>query len=265
MTTYFVNSDAVSNAGVSLHYEWVRRGIAVTGGEARFRAALARIRKGDTVLIYANRTGLVARGVAEDDEVIDAIGEQVVNPAEAIEYHRRVNWNLDLGDRPISAQELRAILVQAPRQAVQQVIQGEAALLRRLASVAAAPTADRDEYLQISYHLLAHGPISRPVGVANPVRVESTSAVFLRDPKVRAWTLQRADGRCELCRDPSPFKVAEGPPYLESHHITPLVEGGDDTPRNTAALCPNCHRELHFGEHRASKGALLRDLVAAKE
>lgn len=265
MTTYFVNSDAVSNAGVSLHFEWLRRGVAVTGGGARFRAALARIRKGDTVLIYANRTGLVAQGVAEDDEVIDASGEQMVNPAESIEYHRRVNWNLDLGERPISARELRAIMVQVPRQAVQQVIQGEAALVHRLASVAAVPTADRDEYLRISYHLLAHGPIARPVGVVKPARVESTSAVFLRDPTVRAWTLQRAGGRCELCRDPSPFKVAEGSLYLESHHITPLAEGGEDTPCNTAALCPNCHRELHFGEHRAFKSALLRDFVAAKE
>ncbi|WP_080666815.1 HNH endonuclease signature motif containing protein [Variovorax paradoxus] len=40
---------------------------------------------------------------------------------------------------------------------------------------------------------------------------------------------------------------ATGDPYLEVHHITPLALGGDDTVDNAWALCPNCHREKHFG------------------
>ena len=38
--------------------------------------------------------------------------------------------------------------------------------------------------------------------------------------------------------------------YLESHHIHPLSEGGADTIENVIALCPNHHREAHFGENR---------------
>ena len=34
-------------------------------------------------------------------------------------------------------------------------------------------------------------------------------------------------------------------PYLESHHIIWLSEGGSDTLDNTAALCPNCHKKMH--------------------
>lgn len=37
-------------------------------------------------------------------------------------------------------------------------------------------------------------------------------------------------------------------PYLEVHHKVPLALGGDDTVANATALCPNCHRQNHFGK-----------------
>ena len=54
-------------------------------------------------------------------------------------------------------------------------------------------------------------------------------------------------------------------PYLESHHIATLAEGGPDTPENTAALCANCHRELHYGAERRAKTARLRALIQGKQ
>ena len=36
-----------------------------------------------------------------------------------------------------------------------------------------------------------------------------------------------------------------GEPYLETHHIVWLSEGGEDSIENTVALCPNCHRKMH--------------------
>jgi len=39
-------------------------------------------------------------------------------------------------------------------------------------------------------------------------------------------------------------------PYLEVHHVVPLAKDGSDTPENTVAICPACHRELHFGENK---------------
>ncbi|CAN0604767.1 unnamed protein product, partial [Ectocarpus sp. 12 AP-2014] len=41
-----------------------------------------------------------------------------------------------------------------------------------------------------------------------------------------------------------------GEPFLEVHHIIPLAESGHDAVENTMALCPNCHREAHFGNER---------------
>jgi len=32
------------------------------------------------------------------------------------------------------------------------------------------------------------------------------------------------------------------------HHKKTLALGGEDTVDNSLALCPNCHREMHFGQ-----------------
>lgn len=73
--------------------------------------------------------------------------------------------------------------------------------------------------------------------------------VFDRDPDVVAEVLARACGKCEGCGALAPFiKKTNGEPYLEVHHIVPLVEHGDDMPENALALCPNCHRQRHYGK-----------------
>jgi len=46
----------------------------------------------------------------------------------------------------------------------------------------------------------------------------------------------------------APFKKTDGDPYLEVHHIKQLAKGGPDTAMNAVALCPNCHKEAHYGE-----------------
>lgn len=81
-----------------------------------------------------------------------------------------------------------------------------------------------------------------------PEKVQTVSTGFKRNPDVVAYVLKRAKGVCELCNKPAPFiKVSDNTPYLEVHHWTSLAEGGEDTKDNAAALCPNCHKEAHFG------------------
>lgn len=71
---------------------------------------------------------------------------------------------------------------------------------------------------------------------------------FKRNPDVVAEVLSRASGFCELCKCEAPFiKKSDKTPYLEVHHKIPLAEGGEDTVMNAQALCPNCHRKIHFG------------------
>ncbi len=69
--------------------------------------------------------------------------------------------------------------------------------------------------------------------------------VYYRDKMISDYVKRRADGQCQLCGEEAPFKYPDGTPYLESHHIVPLSEGGMDSPDNCVALCPNCHKKMH--------------------
>jgi 5-methylcytosine-specific restriction endonuclease McrA len=47
--------------------------------------------------------------------------------------------------------------------------------------------------------------------------------------------------------------MKDGAYYLEVHHIIPLSENGEDSVDNAIALCPNCHRQEHYGEQKIDK------------
>lgn len=84
-----------------------------------------------------------------------------------------------------------------------------------------------------------------------PEKVQTVSYSYKRNPDVVAEVLKRANGKCELCQLIAPFtKASDGSPYLEVHHWTSLSEKGKDTIDNAGALCPNCHKQAHFGKHR---------------
>jgi hypothetical protein len=85
------------------------------------------------------------------------------------------------------------------------------------------------------------------IGTDSPDRARSVRWAYARDPKVRAAVMRRANGKCELCSELG-FKQSNGKHYLESHHIITLANEGSDRMTNVIALCPNHHREAHFGE-----------------
>lgn len=81
-----------------------------------------------------------------------------------------------------------------------------------------------------------------------PDSIQVISRAFRRNPDVIAEVLLRANGTCEECLASAPFiRAASNTPYLEVHHRIMLSAGGEDTVANAVALCPNCHRRLHFG------------------
>jgi len=81
-----------------------------------------------------------------------------------------------------------------------------------------------------------------------PEKVEVISIAFKRNADVVATVLDRANGICELCKQDAPFlRAKDNSPYLEVHHKVRLADGGDDTVDNAIAVCPNCHRKLHYG------------------
>lgn len=83
-----------------------------------------------------------------------------------------------------------------------------------------------------------------------PKKFVIQTTVYQRNPDVISEALFRANGTCEGCKKPAPFlRSKDGTPYLEVHHKEQLAYGGEDCIENAIALCPNCHREQHFGQH----------------
>lgn len=71
---------------------------------------------------------------------------------------------------------------------------------------------------------------------------------YNRSPAIKDYAKSRANGVCEYCEESAPFKTDSGEPYLEVHHVDELGEGGEDHPDKVVALCPNCHKEIHYGQ-----------------
>lgn len=85
------------------------------------------------------------------------------------------------------------------------------------------------------------------IGNTSPKRSSYLATFIVRDDRVRKQFLKRAQGRCEHCGELG-FKRSNGSYFVEAHHIISLAEQGPDTLENVIALCPNHHREAHFGE-----------------
>lgn len=81
--------------------------------------------------------------------------------------------------------------------------------------------------------------------------VTRTVLYQVRDPQVVADALRLAKGVCQGCgADKNSLfeRASDGLVYLEVHHIDFLSEGGRDTLDNAIALCPTCHRLMHYGK-----------------
>lgn len=70
-----------------------------------------------------------------------------------------------------------------------------------------------------------------------------------RNEVVREFALQMADGVCQGCGEDAPFYTENDEPFLEVHHLHRVSDGGLDDPENVIAICPNCHREVHYGRN----------------
>jgi 5-methylcytosine-specific restriction endonuclease McrA len=79
-------------------------------------------------------------------------------------------------------------------------------------------------------------------------KVQVERQTYIRNPYLSELTKREANGICQDCHQPAPFiSKSTGEPYLETHHIIPLSKGGSDSIDNLIALCPNCHRQRHYG------------------
>ena len=102
------------------------------------------------------------------------------------------------------------------------------------------------------------------VAPKNTTPKEKIRIAHTRAEAIKKYILARANGICEGCEKPAPFKTSKGP-YLECHHLFRLADGGPDHPKNVIALCPNCHREAHYSIKSNAFNKQLVSIVALLE
>jgi 5-methylcytosine-specific restriction protein A len=90
-----------------------------------------------------------------------------------------------------------------------------------------------------------------PEGNRFPDRANVVVQVIKRDNRVRAHAIKRAKGKCEYCNVRG-FPTTNGGFYVEAHHIIALCDSGCDTVDNVIALCPQHHRQAHYGRDAES-------------
>ena len=76
----------------------------------------------------------------------------------------------------------------------------------------------------------------------------------------------RAQGRCERCG--SLGTLCDAVVVNRTWKFTIYLRLADDGPDDifhVAAICPNCHREAHYGVDPRAFQVALRELVAGKE
>lgn len=77
-------------------------------------------------------------------------------------------------------------------------------------------------------------------------RVRNTNLISLLKSYYMAVYLEDSMLRCECCGDET-FITDAGEPYIEFHHLIPFnIANGPDHFLNLFALCPSCHKKIHF-------------------
>jgi 5-methylcytosine-specific restriction protein A len=93
------------------------------------------------------------------------------------------------------------------------------------------------EFRHLSLKELKKNALETQSAKSKPKKTWSLSSGFVRNPYVIAYTLEKANGVCESCNQPAPFKKKkDNNPFLEVHHKKMLSDGGKDTIENTIAL-----------------------------
>lgn len=133
---------------------------------------------------------------------------------------------------------------------VEQLIRGALTARGFTSGDPAIPTADEETLERRAAAIQKKKITEPPKGIKKPKKAASSRTVYVRDPEVRAWVRNEADGHCEGCGDPAPFQMHDLP-FLEVHHVKPLADKGSDQISNAVALCPNCHRRCHHSSDRA--------------
>jgi hypothetical protein len=76
--------------------------------------------------------------------------------------------------------------------------------------------------------------------------------------------LNRDSFTCLNCGTEVGFKTNDDVPTAEIHHLTPVSQGGSDSPENLATLCSTCHQKTPLTDRRALLTEREREIVSGE-
>lgn len=101
---------------------------------------------------------------------------------------------------------------------------------------------------------------------ADPTRKKRISTYIERGP-VGGLVKAARRGRCQICEalgaESIAFTKKDGSPFSEAHHVFPVAKlrKGSLSAQNIMVLCPNHHREVHYGDFEVKEYHAHRWLV----
>jgi 5-methylcytosine-specific restriction protein A len=95
------------------------------------------------------------------------------------------------------------------------------------------------------------------IGSSKPAEFTRLIKAIARSKKVVNLIKKRSRGVCKICGEEG-FEKRDGDIYVEAHHIKELSKSMIDLPNNMMAVCPTCHRILHYGSEKALKNRIKK-------
>lgn len=81
-----------------------------------------------------------------------------------------------------------------------------------------------------------------------PKNISTLAKIYERDRILTRLIKSIRRNKCQICN--FTFKTKDGEYYSECHHLEHLANGGLDVSKNMLVLCPNHHRQAHFGNFK---------------
>lgn len=224
------------------------------GSQRKNKENFKNIQIGDLVVAY--ETGQLKSITS----VCEVIGKEEKNNEILIEFKKKIDFNtylhIDVMKAKLSLSKCSALHFH--RGTLFSIEETYYKTILTMLEVLNSREATQDELNKDVLKSLADSSKSRRMRLNNrintiPKTYDYIAKAFKRDSDVIAEVLLRAAGICENCKKAAPFERTDGRPYLEVHHLQWLANGGEDTVANTIAVCPNCHREFHYGKQNGRR------------
>jgi len=238
MATYWINTDKKTHK-YSPHNQWIEAHCAFTGGDIHYGEYFLPVQPGDTILMYANKIGIVA--VGEALESWDGISHQPqIIYHHDNEYRLRTNWFLDLRPSPFSLEKIKSSLGHIPNKAFVSINNETflSTLMEHHRVNRLDPGSSLADELSTSE--------SYPEGASKQIPVNA----YERNPKARAKCIGHHGAKCKVCN----FEFRDmygriGLNFIHVHHIRPIATCQGEYEVNPYTdlipVCPNCHAMLH--------------------